>query len=90
MLTPVWSGRFKRDVKRAEKRGKDMQKLKIALSLLIEQQPLPDSYRDHPLKGDWQGYRDLHLEPDWLLLYSIVGDELQLTRTGSHADLFAQ
>ncbi len=90
MLTPVWSGRFKRDVKRAEKRGKDMTKLKAVLSLLIEQQALPDAYGDHPLKGDWRGYRDLHIEPDWLLLYRIVGDELHLARTGSHADLFAE
>ncbi len=52
MRTPVWSGRFKRDVRRAEKRGKDMNKLKAVLSLLIEQNPLPASYNDHPLKGD--------------------------------------
>jgi len=90
MLTPVWDSRFKRDVRRSEERGKDMARLKAALSLLIEQQPLPDSYGDHPLKGDWKGYRDLHLEPDWLLIYRIVGDELPLTRTRSHADLFTQ
>ena len=90
MLTPIWSGRFRRDVRRAEKRGKDMAKLKTALSLLIAKDALPDAYGDHPLTGDWKGYRDLHLEPDWLLLYRVVGDELQLARTGSHADLFAQ
>ena len=88
MLTPVWSGRFKRDVRRAKKRGKDMDKLKAVLSLLIEQKPLPASYNDHPLRGDWSGFRDLHIEPDWLLLYRVDGDELQLARTGTHADLF--
>ena len=88
MLTPVWSGRFKRDVRRAKKRGKDMDKLKAVLSLLIEQKPLPASYNDHPLRGDWSGFRDLHIEPDWLLLYRVEGDELQLARTGTHADLF--
>ncbi len=88
MLTPVWSGRFKRDVKRAEKRGKEMAKLKAALSLLIEQQPLPASYSDHPLKGDWKGWRDLHIEPDWLLLYRVEGTDLELARTGTHSDLF--
>jgi mRNA interferase YafQ len=88
LLTPVWASRFRRDVKRAEKRGKDMMKLKQALTLLIEQQPLPGNFADHPLKGDWKGFRDLHLEPDWLLLYRIEGSELHLARTGSHADLF--
>ena len=88
MLTPIWSGRFKRDVKRAEKRGKDMSKLKAVLLLLIEEKPLEESYGDHALKGDWRGYRDLHIEPDWLLLYRIEGDELRLARTGTHSDLF--
>jgi mRNA interferase YafQ len=84
VLTPVWSGRFKRDVKR----GKDMTKLETVLSLLIEEQPLPVVYNDHPLKGDWKGFRDLHIEPDWLLLYRLADSELQLARTGTHADLF--
>jgi mRNA interferase YafQ len=76
------------DVRLAQKRGKDMDKLKAALSLLIEQELLPASYNDHPLRGDWSGFRDLHIEPDWLLLYRVDGDELQLARTGTHADLF--
>jgi mRNA interferase YafQ len=88
VLAPVWSGRFKRDVKRVQKRGKDMTKLKTALSLLIDEAPLPASCNDHPLKGDWKGFRDLHIEPDWLLLYRIAEGELQLARTGTHADLF--
>lgn len=88
MLTPVRSSQFKRDVKRLQKRGKDMAKLRDLLELLIEQAPLPESYQDHPLRGNWNGYRDAHIEPDWLLLYRVEGDELQLTRTGSHPDLF--
>ena len=88
MLTPVRSTQFKRDVKRAKKRGKDLSKLRMLLSLLIERRPLPASYFDHPLKGNWKGYRDVHIEPDWLLLYRVVGNELHLVRTGSHADLF--
>ena len=88
MLTPVWSGRFKRDVKRTEKRGKDMAKLRAVLTLRIEEKPLPRSFRDHALRGDWNGFRDLHIEPDWLLLYRIDSGELQLARTGTHADLF--
>jgi mRNA interferase YafQ len=49
--------------------------------LLLGGQPLPARYRDHPLSGNWQGYRDIHIEPDWLLIYRIVGDELRLVRT---------
>lgn len=88
MLTSVRSGAFKRDVKRAEKRGKDMGKLRALLLLLIEGAPLPERYRDHPLKGEWAGWRDAHIEPDWLLIYRTAGDELHLARTGTHADLF--
>jgi mRNA interferase YafQ len=88
VLTPVISGRFKKDVKRAEKRKKDLAKLMAVLDLLIEQKALPAIYNDHPLKGSWRGFRDLHIEPDWLLLYRVEGDELQLARTGTHSDLF--
>ena len=76
MLTPVISGRFKKDVKRAQKRNKDMGKLTTALGLLINEQPLPATYNDHPLKGEWNGFRDLHIEPDWLLLYRVEGSDL--------------
>ena len=65
MLRPVWSGRFARDVKRAEKRGKELDKLKVVIRLLAEEAALPARYNDHPLKGDSKGYRDLHIEPDW-------------------------
>ena len=85
---PIRSGQFKRDVRTAEKRGKEMGKLKALLFLLIEAKPLPAEYLDHPLKGKWNGYRDAHIEPDWLLIYRVAGDELRLVRTGSHADIF--
>ncbi|ESY69972.1 type II toxin-antitoxin system mRNA interferase toxin, RelE/StbE family [Mesorhizobium sp. B283B1A] len=88
MLTPVRSGQFRRDVKRMEKRGKDLAKLRELLALLVAGQELPAIYKDHPLKGDWKGYRDAHVEPDWLLIYRIADDELRLARTGSHSDLF--
>lgn len=85
---PEYSGRFKRDVKQAQRRGKDMDKLKTLLALLIEGVELPESYADHPLKGDWRGYRDAHVEPDWLLIYTIVGNVVRFERTGRHTDLF--
>ncbi len=88
MLTAVRSGQFRRDVKRMEKRGKDLGKLRELLALLIAGNELPARYKDHPLKGDWKGYRDAHVEPDWLLVYRVVDQELQLARTGSHSDLF--
>jgi len=88
MLQAVRGAQFRRDAKRAEKRGKDMSKLGALLLLLLEEQPLPARYRDHALKGEWSGLRDSHIEPDWILLYYIEGDELHLIRTGTHADLF--
>lgn len=88
MLTPVRSGAFKRDVRKAEKRGKDMGKLRQLLALLLAREPLPARYRDHPMKGTWCGWRDAHIEPDWLLIYRVEGNQLQLARTGTHSNLF--
>lgn len=88
MRTPVRSGQFRRDVKRVEKRGKNMNKLRELILLLLVGESLPERCKDHPLKGPWKGYRDAHVEPDWLLIYRLAGDELHLVRTGSHADLF--
>ncbi|WP_375608804.1 MULTISPECIES: type II toxin-antitoxin system YafQ family toxin [unclassified Bartonella] len=90
MLIPVRSRQFKRDVRKAEKRGKNMNKLRTLLSLLIEEKPLPRHYCDHPLKGDWVGYHDIHIKPDWLLIYRIEVDKLHLIRTGTHSDLFKE
>jgi len=75
-------------VKLAQKRGKDTAKLREVIQLLIEGTPLPPRYRDHPLGGDWKRYRDLHIEPNWLLIYKIDGNDLHLVRTGTHSDLF--
>lgn len=90
MLTPVRSTQFRRDVRRAGKRGKDLTKLRVLLASLIQQEPFSDHYLDHPLRGTWKGYREAHIEPDWLLIYRVGGDELYLIRTGSHADLFKE
>jgi mRNA interferase YafQ len=66
---PISGTQFRRDVKLARKRGKDMAKLREAILLLIEGTPLPARFKDHPLSGEWKHYRDCHIEPDWLLLY---------------------
>ena len=55
MLTAVRSGQFRRDVKRVEKRGKDLGKLRELLSLFLADDELPTNYKDHPLKGEWKG-----------------------------------
>lgn len=81
---------FRKDVKRAEKRGKDMTKLKVVILQLINDIPLDPRYRVHPLKRAWAGYRDLHIEPDWLLLYRVSETEVMLARTGTHSDLFGE
>ncbi len=67
-----------------------MAKLKAVILLLLGDQPLEPRHRDHPLKGDWVGYRDLHIEPDWLLLYRVTETELMLARMGTHSDLFGE
>lgn len=90
MLRPIRSGQFRRDVKRLQKRGKDLGKLRELLSLLLAGKAPPTRYKDHSLKGEWKSYRDTHIEPDWLLIYRAVGDELHLARTGTHADLFKE
>lgn len=71
MLSPIFENRFKKDIKRLQKRGKDMEKLKTVIEKLLENQELEPKYKDHPLTGDWNGYRDCHIEPDWLLIYKI-------------------
>jgi mRNA interferase YafQ len=85
---PVSGAQFRRDVKLAQKRGKSMAKLREVILLLIEGRPLPPRYQDHPLGGDWKHHRDCHIEPDWLLIYKLDGNDLYLVRTGTHSDLF--
>jgi mRNA interferase YafQ len=65
-----------------------MENLKPALSRLIEGSPLPREYADHPLRGNWSGWRDLHIEPDQVLIYRLEGDTGRFERTGRHTDLF--
>jgi mRNA interferase YafQ len=84
----VRSSQFKRDVKRAGKRGKNLSKLRELLDMLIEGKTPPPRYHDHALKGDWHGYRDAHIEADWLLIYRVTQNELHLARTGRHPDIF--
>ena len=85
------TAQFKKDYKQAVKRGCDISKLKTAITLLAGGEKLPQKYSDHALKGKiYSGYRECHIEPDWLLVYKISEDVLVLSlyRTGTHSDLF--
>ena len=81
---------MKKDAKLMQKRGKDMTKLVAVLDLLASGEPMPPKYKDHQLTGNLYDFRECHIEPDWLLMYQILDNELILsaTATGSHADLF--
>ena len=85
-----YSGQFKRDVNLAVKRGKDMGKLRDVIGLLLAGQTLPRELGDHLLKGAWKPSRDLHIEPDWILIYCVDGETVRFERTGTHADLFGR
>lgn len=82
------TNKFDKAVALAKRRGKDTAKLRLAIELLATHKPLPRELKDHPLKGDWKNYRDLHIEPDWLLLYKTDETNLWLVHTGTHSDLF--
>ena len=90
MLRLAPSSRFRRDIKRMQKRGRDMGKLKMLVDLLAAEKPLPVSYKAHPLKGSWKPHWDAHIAPDWLLIYLALDGVLFLERTGTHADLFKE
>ena len=88
MLNPVHTNVFKRDVKKVKKRGKNMSSMKKIINDLINEVQLDMKYKDHALVGSYKGDRECHIEPDWLLIYTIKGCDLILVRTGSHSDLF--
>lgn len=88
MLETIATKQFKRDVKRMEKRGKLLLKLKKIIGKLVSKELLDLKHRDHSLTGNYDQHRECHIEPDWLLIYKIISDTLRLERTGSHSDLF--
>lgn len=82
------SARFRKDFKRAMKRGKVMKKLQAVVDLLVVDTPLPARHRPHKLTGDYANLWECHIEPDWLLIYDFGEHSLELLRLGTHADLF--
>ncbi|MDL2301038.1 type II toxin-antitoxin system YafQ family toxin [Lachnospiraceae bacterium OttesenSCG-928-D06] len=88
MLNIRYSTKFKKDFKTCVKRGYKMLLLHQAIDTLRIPAPLPEKNRDHNLSGNYSGYRECHIAPDWLLIYIQTDEELKLDRTGTHSDLF--
>ena len=88
MLHPTYTRQFECDLKKMLKRGKDKEKIKKVIGLLVREEQLPQSCRDHKLVGNYQGRRDCHIEPNWLLIYKYLEEEIIFERTGSYSDLF--
>jgi mRNA interferase YafQ len=88
MLTPVYTKQFARDVKKAQKRNKNLEKFKIIATTLLNEELLDDIHGDHKLLGNYSGRRECHIESDWLVIYKIVEDKIIFERMGSHSDLF--
>lgn len=92
MLHLEITGQFRKDYKRVKKRGYDMNLLENVIQTLLEERLLAEKYRDHSLTGNYTGFRECHVLPDWLLIYTIQQDRLVLTasRAGTHSDLFGK
>ena len=88
MLTIVRKSRFKKDFKKLQSSGKNLQKLADVIRMLANEEELPERNRDHALIGDYVDHRECHITPDWLLIYQTTETELLLVRTGSHSELF--
>ena len=92
MLDLELSTQFKRDLKKIQKQQKNKELLDDVIEQIQHQKPLHPKYKDHNLSGNWNGYRECHISPDWLLIYKIIDGDcvqiLRLSRTGSHSDLF--
>lgn len=90
MLSIVTSNKFLKDLKLAKKRGLDLACLNEVVNKLANKETLDPKYQDHALSGNYQDFRECHVKPDWLLIYSIDDEELELFlfRNGTHSDLF--
>ncbi|MDE0838558.1 MAG: type II toxin-antitoxin system YafQ family toxin [Kiritimatiellae bacterium] len=82
------TAQFGRDLKKLKRRGKDLAKLRRIVSALAAGKTLDVKHGDHALVGEWKPARDCHVEPDWVLVYTIDKASLKLERTGTHSDLF--
>jgi len=87
---PYYTNKIKKQLKLLKKQGYDMVPFKEVVELLLDGTPLPAKYHDHPLQGDKRGYRDCHIQGDWVLIYKINKNILTLilSETGTHSDIF--
>ena len=90
MLEVKFTSKFKKDYKLIKKRGMNINLLKEIVGKLANNIPLEEKYKDHELTGNYKGFRECHIQPDWLLIYLVEDNKLILTlsRTGTHSDLF--
>ncbi len=90
MLQVEYTTQFKRDLKLAKKRRKDLNSLQVIMKTIMCEEKLSPKLKDHALSGNWKEHRELHIEPDWLLIYKLVPKEkiVIFVRTGTHSDLF--
>ena len=88
MLKPSYTNQFQKDLKLMGRRGKSLEKFKQVANSLISQEILEARFRNHKLTGSYKDRWECHLEPDWLLVYKLFGDEIIFERTGTHSDLF--
>ena len=89
-MRPYYTKRFEKDLKTMKKRNKNISKLKQIIKKLVNQEILQPKYKDHKLIGNYEGRRECHIEPDWLLIYKLIPQEdtIIFERTGTHSDLF--
>jgi mRNA interferase YafQ len=90
MYRPIFTKQFKKDIKLAEKQGRDIDQFKLIARSLISGKKLDPIFRDHQLVGSYIGRRECHVESDWLLIYKIENDMLIFERAGSHSELFSR
>ena len=88
MLTPVYTKQFEKDIKKAKKRGKNLDKFKIIAKTLLNGEAIDAIHRNHRLVGNYVGRMECHIESDWLLIYKASVDSIVFERTGTHSDLF--
>ncbi|MGB9441933.1 MAG: type II toxin-antitoxin system YafQ family toxin [Desulfobacterales bacterium] len=88
MRVPSYTKQFEKDLKKMEKRGKALSKIKKVIRKLVNEERLEAKNKDHKLLGNYKGRRECHIEADWLLIYKLIDAEIIFERTGSHSDLF--
>lgn len=88
MLKPEYTNKFKKDLKVIQKRNYDIELLKNIINELCLENLLPQKNKDHNLSGTWNGCRECHIQPDWLLIYEVGNGIIVFERTGTHSDLF--